>query len=259
MFLGYLRHAALVATGLRLLIAPGAPSFAGSQPLPPGREMNISEVFVDGKTLVILGEDLDLGVGPLIVTLGNFGELRVLSQSPTMIEAVFPNVLPAGDYLLTVSNGVGQRENDEYDLTIGAVGPQGEQGKIGPPGLQGEQGKIGPAGPQGLQGPQGEIGPQGPQGKMGPQGSPGVSGYEVVNSDPVLTPRPESLISTQVACPEKKRVFGGGPRIHEGTPIVVVMSNPFNPFTWLCTVTAHPSFSYQGGTWLCSAVCAVTQ
>ncbi len=88
-------------------------------------------------------------------------------------------------------------QHDEYDLTIGAVGPegpqgeqgklgpqgeqgkvgaQGEQGKIGPEGAQGEQGKIGPEGAQGEQGKIGPEGAQGEQGKIGPEGAQGEQG-----------------------------------------------------------------------------------
>ena len=75
--------------------------------------------------------------------------------------------------------------HDLYDLTLGAGGPQGPQGKIGPDGAQGEQGiqgKVGPQGDTGDQGIQGKVGAtgdtglQGPQGKLGPQGVPGPTG-----------------------------------------------------------------------------------
>jgi hypothetical protein len=91
--------------------------------------------------------------------------------------------LPAdGDYLLTVATGGGASQYDEYDLTIGAVGPQGEQGPKGDKGEIGEQGPVGPVGPQGPigpvgpQGPIGPVGPQGPIGPAGPQGEPGNLG-----------------------------------------------------------------------------------
>ena len=57
-------------------------------------------------------------------------------------------------------------QSAEYDLTIGAVGPQGVQGKLGDQGLQG---KLGRQGIPGLQGEQGKIGNQGVQGKRGRQ------------------------------------------------------------------------------------------
>lgn len=113
--------------GLSVLAAP--PKAA-----PPGGHLNITQVFVDfpvaGK-IMIMGEDLDFG-GPLDVTLGNFGSL-VIDGTPTDTEIVadLPAEITAGDYLLTVSTGNGQSQNDEYDLTIGAVGPEGEKGVPG--------------------------------------------------------------------------------------------------------------------------------
>ena len=67
------------------------------------------------------------------------------------------------------------------------VGPQGEQGEVGPQGPQGIQGTVGPQGPQGEEGPAGPLGPQGdqgptgatgPTGPEGPQGDPGVQGVQ---------------------------------------------------------------------------------
>jgi hypothetical protein len=184
--------------------------------LPPGQHLNVTQVFVDDQNnptnIMIIGTDLDFGDGPLTVTLGEYGDLVVTgTPSDTLIEAVLPIGIGEGDYLVTVSNGTGQSQSDEYDLTIGAVGPQGEtgpqgvQGKLGPTGAQGEQGKLGNTGPQGEQGklgpqgdpgldgaqgvqgkvgPQGEqgklgnTGPQGEQGKIGPQGDPGLDGTQ---------------------------------------------------------------------------------
>lgn len=149
---------------------------------PPGGHLNVIQVMVDDPldptSITIVGEDLDFGAGPLTVMLGEYVDpLVVTSATATEIIAQLPASITEGDYLLTVSNGTGQSQNDEYDLTIG-FGPQGEQGKIGP---QGEQGKLGPQGEQGKPGPQGEqgkIGPQGEQGKLGPPGPPGPQGVQ---------------------------------------------------------------------------------
>ncbi|MBE9549832.1 MAG: collagen-like protein, partial [Proteobacteria bacterium] len=70
-------------------------------------------------------------------------------------------------------------QDDEYDLTIGAVGPegpQGVQGKLGDTGAQGVQGKLGDTGAQGVQGKLGDTGAQGVQGKLGDTGAQGVQG-----------------------------------------------------------------------------------
>ncbi len=96
---------------------------------PPGGHLNITGVNVvftsaSTTTFFISGEDLDFG-SPLTVTLGGFGPLDIIDAGNTGIIAKLdldPDELEAGDYLLTVSRGNGQSQNDEYDLTIGAVG-----------------------------------------------------------------------------------------------------------------------------------------
>jgi hypothetical protein len=137
----------------------GAAAFAASAAAaPPGKHLIVSEVFfIRGQpdTLDIRGKNFDFG-GPLVVTLGGFGPLHLVSSSPQQIIADLPSNLQAGDYLLTVSTGGGQSQSDEYDLTIGAVGPEG------------------PTGPRGEMGPQGITGPQGPPGLAGPQGPAGT-------------------------------------------------------------------------------------
>ena len=95
-----------------------------------------------------------------------------------------------GTYLLRVTQGTptgpfGGRGHDQFNVTIGAEGPQGIQGVPGPPGPQGAtgpQGAQGPTGPvgatgaTGAQGPQGATGAQGPTGAPGAQGAPGPTG-----------------------------------------------------------------------------------
>ncbi|WPD24024.1 MAG: hypothetical protein SD837_05550 [Candidatus Electrothrix scaldis] len=123
--------------------------------------------------------------------------------SDTDITASLPPGLLPGDYALRLFTS--RNNYFEYQLTVGAVGLQGEKGEkgdtgaIGPQGLQGETGATGPQGPKGdtgatgpqgpkgdtgatgLQGPKGDIGatgPVGPQGKQGPQGVPGTDGAD---------------------------------------------------------------------------------
>ena len=90
-------------------------------PTPPGNHLNITEVAVDFDTsmIVITGEHFSFG-NTLDVTLGGFGTLNIVGvPTDTDIVVDFPaGGLPAGDYLLTVSTGTGQSENDEYDLTV---------------------------------------------------------------------------------------------------------------------------------------------
>jgi len=184
---------------LPLLIVATA-SQARSLAAPPGKHLSISEVFLlpgDPNLLEIRGQDFDFGA-PLVVTLGDIGQLDVWSASSTEIIAALPSNLPPGDYLLTVSTGGGQSKSDEYDLTIGAArtggqtgppGPQGPQGEAGPQGETGPpgpQGETGPTGPPGAQGPSGPAGPEGPTGATGPQGSQGPAG-------PTGAPGPQGL------------------------------------------------------------------
>ena len=157
---------------------------------PPGGHLNISEVFVDCEngTIEIYGEDFNFDPGHLAVTIGKFGTFtNYIDQTDNYIKLQAPDGLcdEPGDYLLTVSTEFGQSQNDEYDLTIGAVGPEGPAGQAGadgamgpqgPPGPQGEQGPQGDVGPQGEQGPEGVAGTQGPPGPQGEQGPPGESG-----------------------------------------------------------------------------------
>ena len=158
-----------------LLSASVFPVFSFSQALaappgPPGAHLDVTEVFVDGTSIMIIGTDLDFGSGPLSVTLGEFGALTITgTPTDTLIEAMLPIGILDGDYLLTVSNGNGQSQNDEYDLTIGAVGPQGEQGI---------------------------------------QGAPGVSDYERVSA--ISTNTSGSQKAANVSCPGSKKVLGGG-------------------------------------------------
>ena len=107
-------------------------------PKPPGQHLNVTEVTADigAGTLTITGEDFNVGPGPLDVALGEFGSLAITFSGATLIDALLPVGIPAGDYLLTVSTGNGQSQSDEYDLTIGAVGPEGP---TGPPGVSGYQ------------------------------------------------------------------------------------------------------------------------
>ena len=82
--------------------------------------LNITEVAVDVPTtghITITGEALDFGPGPLVVTLGNLGELATFgTPDATTIVVVCPGMGPAcpiaGDFLLTVSNGNGKKQND---------------------------------------------------------------------------------------------------------------------------------------------------
>ncbi|MEX2492743.1 MAG: IPT/TIG domain-containing protein [Nitrospirales bacterium] len=146
-----------------LIVGVGATLTHAAKPIP----INITEVVadVDGTanttTLTITGEGFSFG-NNLAVTLGEFDPPTIIGvATDTQVVVQWPSAITAGDYLLTVSTGNNQRQNDEYDLTIGGVGLQGPQGVPGPPGPPGADGQNGV---NGLPGPQGDQGPEGPQG-----------------------------------------------------------------------------------------------
>ena len=174
----------LVTSALVVLAASVAPATAEL----PGGHLEVEEVLVSigapDTTLTINGHDFGFG-GPLEVTLAGISATIVSADDSQIVASVPSALFPAGDYLLTVATGDGQSQSDEYDLTLGAVGPEGPQGPPGPEGPegpqgpQGETGPIGPAGPigpVGPAGPAGPIGPIGPQGPEGPEGPPGPAG-----------------------------------------------------------------------------------
>jgi len=194
-------------------------SVLAAKPGPPGGHLNITEVFVDNSnnptSITVMGEDFDFGSGPLVVTLGEFGALSITSADATLIVASLPTGIVPGDYLLTVSTGNGQSQNDEYDLTLGAVGPTGATGDTGPAGPQGpagadgavgETGPQGPVGPAGPQGPIGLTGPAGPQGLAGADGAVGATGPQGPQG-PVGPEGPQAVFVGQM-CPDGEVVIG---------------------------------------------------
>lgn len=97
----------------------------------PGGHLNIEAVTVTigdpDITIEINGFDFDFG-SPLDVTLAGMPAAVSSATGTTIIATVPTSLFPAGDYLLTVSTGNGQSQNDDFDLTIGAVGPPGPPG-----------------------------------------------------------------------------------------------------------------------------------
>jgi hypothetical protein len=123
-------------------------------------QLVIRAAQADATYIYIAG--VNLGASPMVylggVPLGGV----TTDGSGTQIRALNP-AFPAGTYLLHVSNGNGATDNGTFDLTIGAVGPQGEPGGSGDRGPQGATGDQGPQGPPGVQGPPGPPGPTGAQ------------------------------------------------------------------------------------------------
>jgi hypothetical protein len=113
------------------------------------------------------------------VSLSGTG-LVVDSWTATLIVAALPPI-PPGSYTLTVSLPVrfGPPLTATFDVTLGAVGPQGPQGLAGPAGATGATGPAGAAGPAGATGatgPAGAAGPAGATGATGPAGPAGPAG-----------------------------------------------------------------------------------
>jgi len=132
----------------------------------------ITEVRADGAMLHIRGANLAGGTPK--VTLGSEGTALTLTfVSPTQIDALVPAAATPGTYLLGLTLSASGKSsgdsalNDEFWVTLGAVGPPGV------PGAPGAAGATGPAGPQGPMGPQG---PKGEAGAAGPKGDPGAAG-----------------------------------------------------------------------------------
>jgi Collagen triple helix repeat (20 copies)/IPT/TIG domain len=109
------------------------------------------------------------GVAPTV--LFNNVAITPVSFSDSQIVAPVPNGTAAGSYRLRITNSQGNVY--EFDVTYGAVGPQGS---IGP---QGSTGATGPAGPTGATGPQG---PQGPAGPTGPAGNNVVGTFSTLGN-----------------------------------------------------------------------------
>ena len=180
----------------------------------PGDHLLIKEVDVvveeSTTTLTITGQDFNfVNLSDLVITLGDLGPLTILgAPTATNIVATYPDALTAGEYLLSVSTGSGQSKHDEYDLTIGAVGPQGEAGPQGEQGPMGPQGDQGPPGNDGQDGQDGAQGPPGPAGPAGADGSAGILDViEEVSSNLTLQSSPEEF---RIACPTGYVVLSAG-------------------------------------------------
>ena len=172
-------------------------AFAGAFALPAAATVVITDTAItlaNPPMLIINGSGLTGGM--LVVTLGQFPPLSVVTQTPTQVTALLPaNVTLQGTYLVgfqLFGPGVLGRPptligSDEAWVTVGSTGPSGPPGPPGSPGLQGPpgaQGNPGPAGPQGVAGTPGAPGATGPagapgaQGPQGPQGDTGAAGAQ---------------------------------------------------------------------------------
>ncbi|HEX5235973.1 MAG TPA: IPT/TIG domain-containing protein [Silvibacterium sp.] len=140
--------------------------------------------------------------------LFNNVKLTLLSDSNTQIVASLPAALQAGTFNLTVTNSSGG--SSVFDLTYGAVGPQGAAGAAGPTGAQG------PIGPAGLTGPQGPRGLTGAPGAPGPAGANGI-GFTFLNAfDPFATYAVNDVVTYQGS--SYLAIVANGPNPNGPTP-----------------------------------------
>jgi hypothetical protein len=174
-------------------------------------ELLIKEVFVNfddvyGDTLTIKGVNFDNGAPPTVTLGEDPNPLNLVGYTAYEIEVDCPaGTCSEGDYLLAVSTGPGAKGYDKYNLTIGAVGPEGPEGPRGPegpPGIDGQPGPRGEPGPQGPQGIQGDPGEQGPPGQDAVAG-PGVWYTRTVHTpdnDCVLCILEQCRMATELVC-----------------------------------------------------------
>ena len=168
----------------------------------------ITEAAVDFgmDKILVLVDGLDLAPGPLLVTLGDLGDITslciedLLATPPTVVCDFSSGGLPVdGDYLLGIASGTNSKYADLFDMTIvaaGPTGPEGPEGPEGPTGPQGDQGIQGDPGPQGIQG---DPGLQGIQGIQGIQGEPGTSIVDGTSAGDLLTWDSSNWIAQQPA------------------------------------------------------------
>ncbi|MEA2162751.1 MAG: hypothetical protein QOK37_878 [Thermoanaerobaculia bacterium] len=163
---------------LTVLISTPSLIFAASviRPLAAQKQLTIHAARANGAMTSLHIEGQSLCASPAVTLNGS--SLTVTSSAGAM-DAVLPSGIAPGSYLLTVSCGNATADNADFEVTLGAVGPQGAKGDTGaqgPIGLQGPKGDTGATGPQGIAGPQGLQGPVGPQGIQGPAGPAGPAG-----------------------------------------------------------------------------------
>jgi hypothetical protein len=137
---------------------------------------NVEVDYAQGQ-MFIYGRNFGTGVPPIVhlmeigVTVKTYGPSSVVVYLPPML-------MRSGSYRLTMSTGPNVEQNDAFEVTMGAVGPQGQKGDMG------AQGPVGPQGPKGDTGAQGAVGPQGPKGDTGAQGAVGPMGPQGIQGEP---------------------------------------------------------------------------
>jgi hypothetical protein len=192
-----------------------------------GGNLKVTEVYVNygpPDTLTILGRNFDRGRGEIVVALGEFGRLKVVSVDTTVkpqeivVECplwdvdsprdteVNPPFCTEGSYRLTVTKSRATWVRSVFNLTIAPPASEGPQGEPGPPGPEGPQGEQGPPGEPGLQGPQGLPGPRG---EPGPTGASGLVDFEFVYESFGRVVGVNDTMVVHVTCPEGKEAISG--------------------------------------------------
>jgi Collagen triple helix repeat (20 copies)/IPT/TIG domain len=149
--------------------------------------VTIESASIDYSTneITLRGTGFDLsGRAPAVSFNGT--KLTLVSFAATTLIAKLPAGISAATYELVVTNSLGV--SALFDVTYGAIGPQGPagapgvqgpagtQGAVGPPGAAGPTGPAGVAGATGAPGSQGLAGPAGPTGALGATGPAGALG-----------------------------------------------------------------------------------
>lgn len=145
-----------------------------SCPLASGSKTSVTRVLISSSRGFSLNSKHIAGLIVLQIVIGFFafyGAIWYVSPGP---------VGPQGEQGLMGPQG---QEGPKGERGVagppGVMGERGEQGEIGEPGVAGVKGEQGERGDPGMQGPQGvagHAGPQGVPGPVGPQGVPGPAG-----------------------------------------------------------------------------------
>jgi len=179
--------AGLLTQPASLLLAQASPDIAA-----PKINSASANFSVNPAQLTISGLNFGASVPTVTVDLLPTG---VISNTDTTIVANLPLTVTAGSYLLQVTNTTANK-TVSFDVTLGAVGPEGPMGAPGNVGPAGATGPQGPAGPNGNTGAQGPAGPTGNTGAQGPVGPPGAQGPQGKNG-PTGPQGPQGLTGSQ--------------------------------------------------------------
>jgi hypothetical protein len=193
------------------------PPRTGGPPTLPTIESVIVDMDSEPIKVTLYGRNLLRGDElPAIQFLG-IDELTVETNPAPKVDMIVAHIdfdLPeeAGDYQLMIITSEEPPLYDTYDLTIGAVGPQGEPGPAGADGSscsvsQGD----GSATVTCEDGSEATVhdGADGTPGDTGPQGPPGVLGFYTVEGDSVTLGTNHFRLSV-AACDNGDKVTGGG-------------------------------------------------